>query len=403
MQTRLVIGLSSGASRQGTQAALVEANGAGPDLRLRLVHWLEKPYPAELRHWLWRSNGPDAGARTPALLHRVLGGWSAGVVAQLLEQAKVHVERVLCVGMNGQVIWHDSEGRHPTSLVLGMPEIVAEKTGLTIVSDFNLRDLAAGGAGMPGAPSIDHLVFGDAREDRLLVHLGGWASCLFLPAGKDVGRLAGFQAAPCGLLLDGLMRLLTSGKEPFDAWGKHAVQGRCIEPLLQRWLAHPTLERKPPRSLSLEDFGEAFIAESVAQARALERSLHDVLCTATHFVAHAIAQAATRFLPGQPGRVLLSGGGARNGFLLRLIEQQLQPAPVEKLERHGCPGEARHALGYAGLALLALDGLPGNVPAVSGAAGPRLLGSFTPGATHNWARCLGWMAQQTAPFHAAAA
>jgi anhydro-N-acetylmuramic acid kinase len=181
------------------------------------------------------------------------------------------------------------------------------------------------------------------------------------------------------------------------------VQGRAIEPLLERWRAHPALQRKPPRSLSLDDFGDAFLAQGVAEARKLERGLHDVLCTATHFVAQAVAEAIERFIPAKPARVILSGGGTRNGFLLRLLEQRLAPLSVEKLDAHGCPAEAREAVAHAGLTLLTLDGVPGSVPSVTGASGPRLLGSVTPGSTRNWARCLNWMAQQMTPLHAAAA
>lgn len=404
MPRRLVIGLSSGASLQGIRAALVEAHGTGLDLRLRLIHTLHRPYPTELREMLWRfSSSTPPTPRQTAVCHRILGDWFAGAALQLVEQAQVPLGQILCVGFPGQVVWQDTEMRHPAALCLAMPEAVAEKTGLTVVSHFRGRDIVAGGKAAPLTAVIDAMLFRHATEERVLVHLGGWAGVLHVPAGREgKARLSGFQAAPCGLLLDGAIRLLTSGKAPFDAWGKHAVQGRCIEPLLTKWLSHPPLQRKPPRSLTLDDFGEAFIAQGVALARSLERGLHDVLCTATHFVAAAIAQAIESFVPVRPARVILSGGAVKNGLLLRLLEQQFGGCPVERLDLHGCPTEARHALGYAGLTLLTLDGVPGNVPSVTGAAGPRLLGQLTPGSTANWARCLSWMAHQLAPFQAAA-
>src|SRR5205085_3493290 len=125
-------------------------------------------------------------------------------------------------------------------------------------------------------------------------------------------------------------------------------------------------------------------------------NLHDLLCTATHFAARAIADSVKRFLPAAPDRVLVSGGGTRNGLLWRLLEGQLRPAPMERIDRFGVPAEAREAVGYAGLAALAMDGVPANMPASTGATGPRLLGNFTPGDGTNWARCLAWMAGQTA-------
>jgi anhydro-N-acetylmuramic acid kinase len=189
------------------------------------------------------------------------------------------------------------------------------------------------------------------------------------------------------------MRQLTGGREAFDPGGKHAVQGCCIEPLLERWLTHPYLQRRPPKSLPRHRFGEDFIVQAVQQARQMRWSLHDLLCTATHFVAHGITSAVRRFLPkAAPTRVLLSGGGVRNGFLWHLIEQQLQGGPLARTDDVGVPFEARKAMAAGVLAALVLDGVPGNVPGATGAAGARLLGSLTPGSGANWARCVAWMA-----------
>jgi len=403
MRKRWFIGLSSGSSFQGVHAALVEASHVGLDARLRLLHSLHRPYPAELRELLWRfSTTQPPEPRQMALVHRVLGEWYTGAIFQLVEQAQAPLHDVMCIGFPGQMIRHDPEGRHPTTLTLGMPEVVAEKTGITTICQFRARDIVVGGTGYPMIALIDNLILGQSHADRLLVHLGGWAHALLLPGEEPPRRMTGFQAVPCGILLDGILRQLTGGKEPFDAWGKHGVQGRCIEPLLERWLQHPVLQARPPRALSIEDFGENFITQGITYAKSQDRSLHDVLCTATHFVAQGLAQAVRKFLPGAMPSVILSGGGVRNGFLLRLLEQAFAPLPLEKLDDHGWPAESRQAVGYAGLAMLTLDGIPGNVPSVTGGSGTRLLGTLTPGSTGNWSRCLGWMAQQMAPFRAAA-
>jgi anhydro-N-acetylmuramic acid kinase len=155
-------------------------------------------------------------------------------------------------------------------------------------------------------------------------------------------------------------------------------------------------KRKPPRSVPCQDFGQEFLAQAVELVKQQGGNLHDLLCTATHFAARGIVQAVQRFLPACPDRVIVSGGGARNGLLWRLLEQQLAPVPMERLDRFGVPAEARKAVAFAGLAAMAMDGVPANVPASTGAAGPRLLGSFTPGTGQSWARCLAWMAGQTA-------
>ncbi len=211
--------------------------------------------------------------------------------------------------------------------------------------------------------------------------------------------MIGFEAGPCNLLLDTLIRQVTSGRESHDPGGKHAVQGKCIESLLTSWLAHPALQRRPPRSLPRHAFADEFAQQALAQVRQVQAGLHDLLCTATHFVARNITHALRRFLPsGAPiHRVLLSGGGVRNGLLWHLLEQQLAGLPLARTDTVGVPADLRKAVGAGILAALTLDGVPGNAPSATGAAGSRLLGSITPGSSAGWARCLQWMAQQVAP------
>src|SRR5262249_12940203 len=154
---------------------------------------------------------------------------------------------------------------------------------------------------------------------------------------------------PCNILLNSLMRRLTGGREAFDAGGKHAVQGRCLEPLLDRWLAYPYLSRRPPKSMPRQGFGDEFAQQTVQLAKQNIWALHDVLCTATPFVARSVAGSLRRFLPVNPfpTRVLLSGGGVRNGLLWHLLEQQLDGQKLEKLDAHGIPGDARKPLAFA--------------------------------------------------------
>lgn len=398
MGTRYIIGLASGSSADGVDGALLETAGTGLELRPRLLHALHQPYGRELRDLVLRISGPgpiDAGQA--ALLHRLLGETFAAAARQVADRASFSLARVQCIGCPGHTVWHDPDGRFPATLALGMAAVVAERTGVTTVSDFRARDVAAGGHGVPLAALADYLLFRHASEERVLLHLGGLARVVFLPAGSRAPQLVGFEAGPCNVLLDALMRQVTGGREGYDAGGKHAVQGRCIEPLLQRWLGHPYLQKRPPKSLPRQTFGDEFAHQAVVQARQLHWGLHDLLCTATHFVADGIALALARYLPPAqaPRRVLISGGGTRNGLLLHLLEQRLAGTPLERTDKVGVPAEARKPLTFGLLAALTLDGVPANVPAATGASGSRLLGSLTPGGAANWARCLAWMAAQS--------
>jgi anhydro-N-acetylmuramic acid kinase len=222
---------------------------------------------------------------------------------------------------------------------------------------------------------------------------------VFVPAGCRIQEVVGFEASPCNVLLDALMGHVTGGKSSFDPGGKHAVQGKCIDALLQNWLNHPYLQRRPPKGLPRHLFGDEFAAAAVQQLRQIGGSLHDLLCTATHFVARGITTAVRRFLPSSPriDRILLSGGGVRNGLLWRLLEQPFEGVPLQRTDEAGVPADVRKALSFGMLAALTLDGVPASIPSATGAAGSRLLGSITPGSSINWARCLAWMAAQTAP------
>jgi anhydro-N-acetylmuramic acid kinase len=396
------IGLASGSSAKGVDAALIETEGVGLELRMRLLHALHYPHARELRELILRLGTPGGcGPKQVSLLHRLLGETCAAAARQVADRASFSLQKVQCIGCPGHTLWHEAEGRFPSALGLGMAAVVAERTGVTTVSDFRCRDLAAGGLGVPLTALVDHLLFHQPQESLTLVHLGGVATVVHLPAGGRLQDVIGFEAGPCNGLLDGLMRQLTGGREGFDNGGKHAVQGCCIEPLLQRWLAHPYLQRRPPKSLPRQAFGEEFAVQAVQLARQMNKGLHDLLCTATHFVARGVTTALRRLLPqGSVRRVLLSGGGVRNGLLWHLLAEQMQGAVLDRTDRAGVPADARQAVGFGLLAALTVDGVPANVPSATGAAGARLLGSLTPGSSTNWARCLAWMAAQMLPLAA---
>jgi len=398
MPSRWFIGLTSGTSADGVDAALLEMEGVGLNLKVRLNQALSQPYGHDLRALLIQVAGlGPCDARLLALAHRLLGEKFAAAALQVADRARFALQKVQCIGCTGHTIRHDPEGRFPSTLAVGMAEIVAERTGITTVHDFRNRDMAAGGQGVPLAALADYLLFRDPKENRLLLHLGGLARLVFIPARGRIQDLRGFDAGPCNLLLGGLIRQITGGRDTYDPGGKHAVQGRCLEPVLHRWLGHPYLARRPPKSLPRDFFGEAFITQVVDQARREKWDSHDLLCTANHFVTRAVADAIRRFLPSDmtPDRVLLSGGGVRNGLLLQLLQKQLAGIVTERTDAVGVPAEARKAISTGVLTALAVDGVPANVPSATGATGSRLLGSWTPGSALNWARCLAWMAAQS--------
>jgi anhydro-N-acetylmuramic acid kinase len=199
------------------------------------------------------------------------------------------------------------------------------------------------------------------------------------------------------VLLDCLIQQLSNGKEKLDAGGRLAVQGRLLPELLHRWMHHPYFLRRFPKSLHRSSFAEEFARQTVALAQQPAWSSCDLLCTANHLIARMVGDALHRLLDkqGQCRRILLTGGGVRNGLLRRLLEERVPSGlRVEVSDTRGVPADAKEAMAAALLGCLTLDGVAGNVPLATGASGERLLGALTPGSLANWSRCLQWMTSQ---------
>src|ERR1051326_9038275 len=286
MTPRWLIGLSSGSSADGVDAALVEAEGAGLDLKARVAGFVHQPYGPDLQGLIQRAAGPEPCPPLQlALLHRLLGETFAAAARQVADRASLSLQKAQCLGCPGHTIVHEPEGRFPPTMPLAMAALVAERTGPPQVHDVRSRDLAVGGQGAPLVALADYLMFRDSRETRLLIHLGSIARVALLPPGQRVQDIVGFEVGPCNLLLDNLMRQVSGGRENYDAGGKFAVQGRCFADLVVNWLKHPYLQRRPPKSLPPPGFSHDFAEEVFDQVREAGGANTDMLCTATHFVA----------------------------------------------------------------------------------------------------------------------
>ena len=367
---RTLIGLSVGSGLQGADAALVRAAGLGLDVSPRVETSVRVAFP------------PSSD------LTRNIAEAAAHAARTVAVQANVSPRDIFAVGL-----------LTPARADAGIPwgevaDRVAEQTGLTVVHAFRSRDKAAGGSGHPVAAAADHLLFRDKTESRLLIHLGAAASVLLLPAEGRVSAALGFEAGPGNQLLDALVSHGTRGRDAIDFGGKKAVQGCCLDALLTHWLDHPYLTRRPPKAVHAEAFGTGFIAAAFDDAKRLGAGLPDLLCTATHLVARSVGNAVRKWLPPGSRRVLLSGGGVRNGFLWQLLGLQFEGV-LARSDEVGVPALARTAAAAGVLAGLTCDGVAGNLPLLTGASGGRLLGQFAPGDSRNWARVAAWVADQT--------
>src|SRR5690606_4501572 len=267
-------------------------------------------------------------------------------------------------------------------LQLGCAATIAERTGIAVVSDFRSRDMAAGGEGAPLVPWVDRLLFAAPDRRRALQNIGGMGDVTWLPPRGDDSPLLAFDTGPGVALIDAAVELATGGRQTFDRGGEWAARGRVQEPLLAELLTHPFFDQPPPKSTGREVFGRPMVEAIAARHAPLdEQAWADLIATLTALTARSIGDAYRRWvLPLGVDEVFLTGGGSRNPALHRMIQAELDPIPVHAGESLGIDPDAKEAVAFAALAWAYMRGLPGNVPEATGAAGPRVLGSYTPGA-----------------------
>ena len=383
-----VIGLMSGTSADGIDAALLEI-GPGKALpKLRLLHFLVLPFARGLRERILRvADDSRGGAGEICHLNADLGERFADAARAVSRRAGVPMEHVALIGSHGQTIAHlpgptIREGVSVRStLQIGEPSVIAERTGVTTVADFRPRDLAAGGQGAPLTPYLHSLLFRHPRHDRTVLNLGGIANLTFLPRGRGLHGILAFDTGPGNVLIDGLMARLTGGALRSDHDGRIAAAGR-VEPRLLRWLmAHMYLRRRPPKSTGRETFGPPLIDALLAKAVARRLSEEDLVATVTAFTAQSVALHVRRDFPRLAASVelIVCGGGAENPTLIKRLQEALPECRLLTADEAGFPGRAIEASAFALLAYLTVRAVPGNLPTITGAAHRAILGKIVPG------------------------
>jgi anhydro-N-acetylmuramic acid kinase len=374
----LFVGLMSGTSLDGIDAALVELGGDSeqPD-PARLVGFRTDRYDGEFVSRLAEAAAGGVGARGLCDLGFELGDKFSNAVLALLQDAGVDPGEITAIGSHGQTIWHQppTAERAGATLQIGESAVLAERTGIDVVADFRVRDVAAGGHGAPLTPLFDLLVLSDPDRAQAVQNLGGMGNVTGLPGGASGIAPIAFDTGPGVALLDAATRQLTGGRLAFDEDGKLAAAGTVIPEAIEPWLADPFFAESPPRSTGRERFGDAALEPWLERWR--DARPEDLLATLTELTARSVVE-AYRYLGFEPDEVLLCGGGARNPELRRRIEQQLDGTTVLLLEVRGWAGDAREAAAFALLARQHVLGIPVDLGWATGASGSHLLGKLTP-------------------------
>lgn len=368
--TEYFIGLISGTSMDAVDAALVQfADAPIPNLAARCT----TPIPADLRQELSAVAQPGADdldriMRLDAAVARLF----AQAVNELLAQTGLAAERIRAIGSHGQTIRHIPSGPEPYTVQIGNPSLIAELTGITTVADFRRRDMAAGGQGAPLAPAFHSAFFRVATETRVALNIGGIANITLLPKASEQ-PVGGFDTGPGNALMDAWIRRHQGAF--LDKNGVWAAGGRPLPELLAACLADPYFQKPPPKSTGREYFHLDWLnARPVMSADA---DPQDVQATLLELTAASIVAAIRQYAPTTQ-RILVCGGGVHNPTLLERLRVHLAGVPVESTAVYGIDPDFLEAMGFAWLAKRTLEGLPGNLPEVTGAKGLRILGGIYP-------------------------
>lgn len=365
----------------GVDCAIIDVKPGRSKLHIELLAHRTRPYPPALREQLLSLLRTGTVAEV-CRLHAAVGEVFARVANRTMQQAKLSAKDIAVIGSHGQTVWHSPRrvpvpgaGAVRSSLQLGDSSVIAERTGIMTVADFRARDLAAGGEGAPLTPYVHYHVFQSRSTSRLIVNLGGIANVTWLPRGGGLRDVVAFDVGPCNLLLDGLLAQATHGQQSIDRNGGLASRGRPQDVLVDELLKHPFFARQPPKSTGREEFGERYIRH-VRQVAARHRlSLEDTLASGCAAIARTIRQSGSWSVE----EVIVGGGGVRNRGLLRALKREFESGRVVSMDQTGVKSKALEAMAFAVLAYETMRGVPANLPWVTGAMLPVVLGTVTPG------------------------
>lgn len=378
---KLIIGLMSGTSADGIDAVLLRVNGSGTRTSFKQLAFISSPYPHDVREMIIRNSTPNSSSvEEISHLNILLGEFFADAAARVAERAGYRLSDIDLMGSHGQTIhhlpnpWRFAGKRIRATLQIGDPAVIAKRTGVITVGDFRVGDIALSGQGAPLVPYVDYLLFRSRIRSRGLLNIGGIANITILPKNCRRDDIQAFDTGPGNMVIDALTRRFY--QQPYDKNGEFAIRGRVLRPFLLRLGEHPFVRRKPPKSTGREEFGERFVSRVLRQGASLTK--WDLLATVTEFTAYSVYENYKRFVEKETGldELVVSGGGAHNRAIIAGLRRYFTPIQVRTIEDYGISSDSKEAICFALLANETIAGNPGNVPGVTGASKPTILGKI---------------------------
>lgn len=368
----------SGTSLDGIDVAIVDINRKRGGVRVKPVAFHTTHYPKLVREALLSVSNSMTHTATIARLNFVLGELYASAVRATCRRRRIPIDSIVLAGMHGQTIFHEAEPieylghRVASTMQIGEPAIVAERTGLWTISNFRERDMAAGGTGAPLVPKVDFLLFRSRNLGRVALNIGGIANVSVIPAACEPEDVIAFDTGPGNMIVDALTAHHTQGRQNYDRDGRIARHGKIHDRMLASMLSDPYFTLDPPKACGREQFGREFANGLIATGIPLP----DLIATATELTARSIAGAISGFRNIR--EVIASGGGVHNRQIMRRLRQLLPDLTVTTTADFGIDPDAKEAIAFAILAYEFVQRRPGNLPSATGARHAVLLGRDSP-------------------------
>ena len=384
---KLIIGLMSGTSVDGIDAAIVEITGHGLETAVDLLAFEAFPFPSGVPQRILALCHPDTGRVDDICeMNFYIGHLFAEAVKYILQKSGMHANDIALIGSHGQTIHHlpndaatDSDVSHyPSTLQIGEPSVIAHETGIPTIADFRVADMAAGGQGAPLVSYPDYLLFQNSVKTVGLLNIGGIANLTVLPANGTFDSVSAADTGPGNMCIDAVITEITQGSERYDNAGKRASQGTPYQRLIDEWLKHPFFDLPPPKTTGREMFGHTYAMECLAACRKHNLSDNACIATLTELTVRSITGYIAKFVAEQNSIDVLyvSGGGVHNQTIMRRLGELLSDTAVEPVDSFGISSDAKEAIAFAILANETLHGNAGNLPSATGASVRKVLGKF---------------------------
>ena len=380
---KCIIGLMSGTSVDGIDAAIVEIRGHRLETAVDLIAFETFPFPPGVPQRILALCQPDTGRVDDICeMNFYIGHLFAEAVKHILRKSGMHARDIALIGSHGQTIHHlprDARtSRYPSTLQIGEPAVIAHETGIPTIADFRVADMAAGGQGAPLVSYPDYLLFRDSVKTTGLLNIGGIANLTVLPANGSFDSVSAADTGPGNMCIDAVVTEITEGTEHYDKAGARAAQGTSYQPLTDEWLKHPFFQLPPPKTTGREIFGNTFAMECLATCRKHGLADNDCIATLTELTVQTITHYIAQFVTAQNpiDTLYVSGGGVHNQKIMRRLGEILADTAVEPVDNSGISADAKEAIAFAILANETLHGHSGNLPSATGASVQKILGKF---------------------------